>query len=220
MPSRMTASCAVLAGSRLGSGARPKAEFEMQPGIQSDSCGGHLLQPAAQIGAEVFDFTFPDARDGGRQIVFVVGRHAIEHLVGADPGWRAGCSGVTGSRSALAEFAKQLELGRVEKCAARERVHLFQARGFFARAKLKDGVQAESDTGRRRTAAGRMANSCGWRDGARRRACSVAGSGSTMPSARTRSCANGGRGCGGIGRGRRSIASGNARCLWLPGRAV
>ena len=54
-------------------------EVERQP-IRRRS--GDLLDPAAQIGADIFDFAFPDALDGRREIVFEFSRDTIQRLVG------------------------------------------------------------------------------------------------------------------------------------------
>ena len=123
-------------------GRRGRSEFE----VQREPIGwsrGHLLDPAAQIGAEVFDFALPDARDGGREIVFELGRDAIQHLVGEIQRCRQAV-GRDGKQTGFFQLAKQLELHGVEERAARERIHLFQRRGRLARAELKDGLQQEA----------------------------------------------------------------------------
>ena len=51
-------------------------------GTQSGGEPRHLLDPAAQIGADIFDLALPDALDGGREIVFESSRDTIQRLVG------------------------------------------------------------------------------------------------------------------------------------------
>ncbi len=70
----------VLAGSRFGIGRKTEAEFEMD--WQPVGFGrGYSLQPAAKIGAEVFDFALPDPRNGGSEFVFIACPHAIQYLI-------------------------------------------------------------------------------------------------------------------------------------------
>ncbi len=64
---------------RIGSQAESELEMQGKPVGLRGSC---LLQPTAQIGAQIFDLTLPDAGNSGREIVFVFRRDAIQHFVG------------------------------------------------------------------------------------------------------------------------------------------
>ena len=142
-PSRIDALLArCCAGRDPDRGASPKANSKCS-GSQSRLRGGDLLQPAAQVGAQAFRLHFSTraespARDSSsycaatRSSTWSARSSAVRQV-----------SVVTGSGQPL-QFAEQLELHRMKKRAARQRVHLFQTGGFFARAELKDGVQQKA----------------------------------------------------------------------------
>ena len=92
----------------------------------------HLPNPAAQIGADVFHFRLPHARDRRRQIVLIFRSHSVEHAVG-DVVNRRPPHGSDRQQLLFFQFAKELELHRMEQSAASERIHLLQRKSGFAR---------------------------------------------------------------------------------------
>ena len=96
-----------------------------------------MAEPAAQIHAQVFHFARPDARDGRRQHLRILGGHAIEHAVGEVPD-------VARAVFAAFDLPEQLELRGVEQRAARQRIHLLQRHRLVARAQPVNAVQQEA----------------------------------------------------------------------------
>src|SRR5258708_5328124 len=97
---------------------------------------GYLLNPAAQVRSHAFYFTFPDARDSGREIVFEFSCHTVQHLIGNVESFRQAIRHHR-QETGCFQFSKQLELNLVEERAASKRVHLFEWNRGFASAKLE-----------------------------------------------------------------------------------
>src|ERR1051326_3789565 len=77
-----------------------------------------LLRPAAQVRADIFDFVVPHARNRGRQVLCLLRRHAIQHLI-RNLEDRTQPIGGKRKETFLLERSEELELHRMEQGAAR-----------------------------------------------------------------------------------------------------
>ncbi len=137
-PSKMTASCSVLAGSRLGSGGRPKANSKCTGSHSASVAATCCSQPRRSV--RRFSISLFQTRG-------MAGARSSSYFAATRSSTRSARSSVARSATIgklAGERAEQLELGGVKQRAARKRIHLFERNGLLARAELENGMEREA----------------------------------------------------------------------------